>query len=136
MFDERFVADFLGETNFVAAQVIGRDGRCAVLETAAGTLHAAVFPDDLPDRGTVTCSIRPEALRLNSPNGAEDGSAPNCFRARRAGVVYLGEMAQHHLTVGESVRLKAFELNPKLADSDGTDLSVSVDPQDVVVLTD
>ena len=132
----RFVADFLGETNFVAAEVRGRRGDRVLLESSAGALESSVFPDDLPETGNVTCSIRPEALRVTHHPGHTHNGQPNRFTARQADVIYLGEMAQYHLAVGESLRLKAFELNPHLMDRSETVLRVSVEPEDVVILRD
>ena len=136
----RFVADFLGETNFVTAKVKGREPGEAgpehlLLETPMGVLRSSVFPDGLPPAGDVTCSIRPEAIRLASQ--ASDSVGSNTFQAKRSGLVYLGETAQHRLSVEGGLSLRAFELNPRLAPSEaGETLSAEVDPQDVVVLRD
>ncbi|MFW6058844.1 MAG: ABC transporter ATP-binding protein [Phycisphaeraceae bacterium] len=130
----RFVADFLGETNFLAAEVVGREGQFAVLETAAGRLHSCAYAADLPATGNVTCSIRPEALRLGV-NG-QAGEQRNTFTATRAQAVYFGEIAQHHLQVGDQLRLIAFELNPAVTDAAGADVRVHIAPEDVVILGD
>lgn len=135
----RFVADFLGETNFVTAEVKGREpdgkgGEHVLLDTPMGVLRSAVFPEELPGAGNVTCSIRPEAIKLN-PNG-DNGFAGNRFTADRADTIYLGEMAQYQLAVGEQTRLKAFELNPRFVESPDTAFEAGVDPEDVVILKD
>ena len=45
-----------------------------VLETSAGLIRSRVYPANLPETGNVTCSIRPEAIRLRRcPGGAIDG---------------------------------------------------------------
>jgi iron(III) transport system ATP-binding protein len=139
----RFVADFLGETNFISAEVKGRQDGHVLLETSAGMIASATFPDDLPATGNVTCSVRPEAFLLEPLHG--DGPRPaapatpaaataNRFVAQRTDAVYLGEMAQHKLAVGD-MPIKAFELNPRI-DASVRELAVSVDPRDVVVLSD
>ncbi|HEX7010380.1 MAG TPA: ABC transporter ATP-binding protein [Phycisphaeraceae bacterium] len=136
----RFVAGFLGETNFVSAEVMGRQDGCAVLRTTAGVLHAGVFPDDLPDTGNVTCSIRPEAIRLC--RDGDDREAPpsvagrNHFPATLLEATYLGEIAQHRLRVGGQLELTAFELNPAWVDAPSQSLRITIDPADVVVLGD
>ncbi len=133
--DSRFVADFLGETNFVAAEVVGREGELAVLETTAGRFYSRTYPHDLPTTGNVTCSIRPEALKLHA-NGHAGSEARNTFAAAHDEVVYLGEIAQHHLQVGEQLHLTAFELNPDLSHGSTGELRVHVAPEDVVILRD
>lgn len=60
----RFVADFLGETNFLHAVVVGTDGGRLLLDTPAGRLVSTAFDESTPRGGNVTLSIRPEALRL------------------------------------------------------------------------
>ncbi|MEO0966661.1 MAG: hypothetical protein AAFY08_16305 [Planctomycetota bacterium] len=60
--------------------------------------------------------------------------AANRFHAEQQEAVYLGEIAQHRVTVGD-MPLKVFELNPRLGASGG-EVVVTVDAQDVVVLSD
>ncbi len=127
----RFVADFLGETNFLPAVIRGREGRAVVLETAAGLLRSTSFPEDLPATGNVTCSLRPEAIHLHGTNGS-----PNHFQATPARTIYLGETAQHHLRLEGDLLLKAFELNPRPSNGQSAATSCSVDPRDVVILMD
>jgi len=128
----RFVADFLGATNFVAAEVVGREGDTVILESPCGTLHCTVFPDNLPATGNVTCSIRPETLKL----GRAADSERNRFRARRTDTVYLGEMARYELQVDDTLCLQAYELNPSLLDVPGGEIDVAVCPHDIVILKD
>ena len=132
----RFVADFLGETNFIPAVVLEHNGEHIILETAAGRLRSSVVTPDLPDRGNVTCSIRPEAVRLLNPNRAVPHGLLNRFDARRTDVMYLGEMAQHDLVIAGKVALRAFELNPGPINSSSDTLSVGFSPGDVVILRD
>jgi len=128
----RFVADFLGETNFVTGEVTGTEGTSIVLDTAIGKLVSAAYPDDLPQGGSVTCSIRPEAIQL--VDAAQATGKPNTFNAKQQRLIYLGSLAQHRLAVGDQ-ELKAFELNPQPA-NEGDQLTCRVDPADVVILRD
>ncbi len=60
----RFVADFIGETNFIDGRVIGRDGNYTVLESGDGLRLRGIARDTLTDGTAATLSIRPEKLRL------------------------------------------------------------------------
>lgn len=135
----RFVADFLGETNFIPAEVRGREGEgdtaAVILDSPLGTLKSTVFPDDLPATGNVTCSIRPESIRLME-GSADQVQGDNVFTADRDQTIYLGEMAQHQLKVGDATRVKAFELNPRFVDGEVSNLTGQIDPHDVVILRD
>jgi ABC-type Fe3+/spermidine/putrescine transport system ATPase subunit len=128
----RFVADFLGETNFIPGEVAGTEGEYIMLNTPFGKLACSVFPDDLPQGGAVTCSIRPEAIQLVT--AAQANGKPNTFAAEQTRLIYLGSLAQHRLSVGDH-ELKAFELNPQPANT-GESLTCHVDPADVVILRD
>jgi iron(III) transport system ATP-binding protein len=125
----RFAADFLGESNFIEASVKGQQDGELLLETAAGPLRSAAFPETIMSGDSVVCSIRPESIHLT------DTPDPfNCFEARRQDVVYLGEMAQHHLAAGDgNLKLKALELNPQPVSGNET-VHVRFAARDVVVL--
>ncbi len=127
----RFVAEFLGETNFIDATVRGRDNGALVLDSAIGTLHStANIAEQPPSEGAeVTCSIRPEALRV--ANGALERNVLHCKRLES---IYLGGMAQHLLTGPGDVALRIAELNPPPGERP-PEMSVVVEPSDVVVLT-
>ena len=128
----RFVADFLGETNFIQGRIKGRDNGRVLIDCPAGRLVSSTFADDLPSDGDVTCSIRPEAIRLL---GEGEPAPENVLTARRREVIYLGEMAQHLLRIGGDVPVKAFELNPRLLPEAG-ETRIAFEPRDVVILSD
>lgn len=131
----RFVADFLGETNFLGAEVIARENDLVVLESPVGKIRSATFPPDIPATGNVTCSIRPEAVRMVRP-GAPQNSSANFFDARLVDQIYLGAMAQHQLAIGDTLTIKAFELNPRPMNRSGMTVKLAVDPHDIVILQD
>jgi iron(III) transport system ATP-binding protein len=128
----RFVADFLGETNFIPGEVVGTEGANIILNTPFGQLTSTAFPDDLPQGGAVTCSLRPEAVQLVDP--AQAKGKLNTFTAKQTRLIYLGSLAQHRLRVADH-ELKVFELNPQPAGEAKT-LTCHIDPADVVILRD
>ncbi len=128
----RFVADFLGDTNFIEATVQSVDAGITTLQTPVGLLRSSVHDPQGTRTGKVTLSIRPEAVRLSDTAHA---SGVNAFDVTREAVTYLGEVAQYHLRSNGSA-LTAYELNPKLLDTASGRLSASVDPADVVILRD
>ncbi len=132
----RFVADFLGETNFIPAQIVQKRDNQVILESAAGRLISKTYPDNLPDTGNVTCSIRPEAIRIDHNQNDLEGDQPdNTFVAHEQAVVYLGEMAQHQMVAQGEIFLKVFELNPRPID-EKKPVRVIFDAIDVVILED
>ncbi|MFG0328835.1 MAG: ABC transporter ATP-binding protein [Phycisphaerales bacterium] len=129
----RFVADFLGETNFVAAEVEDASNGELILDTSAGSLRSTAFNESTPRSGNVTCSIRPEACQLRRESNGSP--APNVLRGTLRQSVYLGEIAQHHIELPGEVTLKVFELNPRDL-AVGEAVQIVVDPHDIVVLND
>jgi iron(III) transport system ATP-binding protein len=134
----RFVADFLGETNFIPAVVGSIQNGTVQLETAAGVLQSTAVDASTPPGGNVTCSVRPEAIRLISP--AElDANAENVVRGKRVRTIYLGEMAQHHIDVGHHFTLRALELNPRNDHGrlqNDHEVALRIDADDIVILND
>ena len=130
----RFVANFMGETNFVDGEVTNVASDSIHVQTRIGTLISAHPGNGFRQGDMVSVSIRPEAIQL-----ATHGSAlSNTFDAAVHDTMYLGEVAQHVVRVGNGhkIELRAFELNPRFVARDGAEQRASawVDPQDVIVL--
>ncbi|HOZ32080.1 MAG TPA: ABC transporter ATP-binding protein, partial [Tabrizicola sp.] len=87
----RFVASFIGETNFLAGQAVPGGVRLAsgtVVEAPAAT-------------GSVTLAVRPEQVRLVAANDA--GAIP----ATVAGAVYFGTDTHVHLALSDGAEVVA-----------------------------
>lgn len=134
----RFVAEFIGESNFIPGYVAAIDGDKITLSTPIGTISGT------PSRAlpcvsgqSLTLSIRPEVVRFNDfPPGQH-----NVFSGEVCDTLYLGEMAQHRIRVKaldanqDGVEFKAFELNPRINARDkAQSIRFWFDPADVVVL--
>jgi len=124
----RFVADFMGETNFIEGNVLAVAGNVSV-RTTLGDFSATAHGWTPASGQKVTLSVRPETLRLSTA-AAPVNSIAGTIRER----VYLGEMAQYRFESGAQM-LKIFELNPRFAfGSEQAALFASAEPEDVVVL--
>ena len=124
----RFVAEFLGETNFLPCTVQGAEGSGVRVQTAAGALHSA---DHRAAGATTTVSVRPEALRMVPPQAVQP-SAP-ALRGTVAESIYLGEMAQHRVDCS-GLAVKVFELNPRQPVPRGQAVCLLAEPDQVVLL--
>lgn len=99
----RFVAEFVGEANFIDGQVKRDEAGSVWVETRAGPISVA--PDTLLEGGqTVTCCIRPEHIALApwTPHSEITGSVLNR--------TYQGETVQYRveLTSGDIWKALAF----------------------------
>ncbi len=116
----RFVADFIGETNFLPGRVEAgkiRIGTGDLLEVAAGD-----------HQGDITLAIRPEQIRL-VPSGAG-------LPAKVADTTYLGTDTHYTLALGDGSTLVArVQSNAAQSFAVGEPVSVAIDPGTVRVLT-
>jgi spermidine/putrescine transport system ATP-binding protein len=98
---ERFVADFIGDTNFLVASIASRENGAARVRLPSGTERAATLPAGLdPTPGeTVTVVIRPEHASL-----AETGD----LRGHLVNAVFFGTDTHFHirLDTGEHFTLR------------------------------
>ncbi len=126
----RFVAEFLGETNFIEGQVHQQDGQRLIVQTGLGKLiSTSVAPGVLSSAGTrVLCSLRPEAFRMGQPDGT------NTIVGRVRESVYLGETAHLDIETQGGGTLRAATLNPGLSHRVGESVTMGIAADDVVVL--
>jgi ABC-type Fe3+/spermidine/putrescine transport system ATPase subunit len=124
----KFVADFIGNTNLISATITSRQGNRIELNSAAGPM-VAVGDGELPKN--VTVSIRPEQMEIVR------GEAPANGRNRLSGKIlqttFLGEASEHLLMVNEA-RLRVISTPPMF--DPPQQMRVEFDPEDVVVLAE
>ena len=122
----RFVADFIGETNWLSAEVVSAGPEGILLKTDAGPFQAQPGSTAAPG-DAVWLGFRPEAVAM--------GAAPvNSFQTIIRQVTYLGEIEQYHLELPGGGLIKAFEQNPLAIRRPGTALPVHVRPEDLLLL--
>ncbi|MBX3365038.1 MAG: ABC transporter ATP-binding protein [Phycisphaeraceae bacterium] len=127
----RFVAEFLGETNIIPAEVASAEGGVVELKTGAGVVRSSAGGGATVGE-RVMLSIRPESWRI--------GPGPNTLSGKRVGSTYLGEMLQEIVELPglpkEHARVFAYQVNPAVgaAEAGVASRELSVDPADVVVL--
>ena len=126
----RFVAEFLGETNFIESQVTSRKGDTVYLETASGPLEAAWDGVELEEGASVVCSVRPEAFRL-----ATSSDEVNVLDGTIAEQIFLGDQAQNVVELQDGSTVRMLELNPGDCSSNPS-LRLCVGPEDIVILHD
>ncbi|MSU24072.1 MAG: ABC transporter ATP-binding protein [Opitutus sp.] len=129
----KLVANFIGETDFIAGKIVSAGGGRATVETAVGRFEGVLGdPAATPAVGTaVTVSVRPECWTLS-----REAPARNAVKGRIGEAVYLGEVAQYDFVTG-GLTLNILELNPRFLDQSARgELFASAAPEDVVVLVE
>ena len=92
---ERFVANFIGETNFLAAEIVGKGsapGR-ATVKLAAGGKVEAVLPEGGAGDGRVTVVVRPEHAQIAPARKTAT------LTGTLANVVYFGTDTHYHVMI-------------------------------------
>jgi ABC-type Fe3+/spermidine/putrescine transport system ATPase subunit len=119
----RFVADFIGDANFLDVTV---DGDIAVL--ADGTRVACA---ETSRHGPATLMIRPEALRLG------DDAAPASVRGRAVQSSFLGtrvRVAVETPAAAAPLMVAVHGEGPASVPAEDTDVTVSWSPEDAILL--
>ncbi|MGJ8615469.1 MAG: ABC transporter ATP-binding protein [Sulfitobacter sp.] len=98
---ERFVADFIGDTNFLNAELIDVRGEIATVRLPSGKTVPARASDGIA-KGKVTLAIRPEHANLSAP---DEALLPGVL----SNVVYFGTDTHFHVTLenGENFVVRA-----------------------------
>ena len=118
----RFVAEFMGDTNLIGGRVIDGHAAGCRIETPLGVLESSSV--GLSAGQAVTVSVRPESLRI---------AAAGTIEGRCRESVYLGETAQHLVETAVGT-LKVFELDPRTTSRAGEGLRLQADRDAVVAL--
>ncbi len=122
----RFVADFIGETNWLDGEVHGSSaGRLRVSTNVGEFLAESNRP--WAAGAKVAVGFRPEAVTIGR-------SDVNRFCARITHVSYLGEVEQYELALGDETKLKLIEQNPREIREAGAMLELHVRPLDLLIL--
>jgi spermidine/putrescine transport system ATP-binding protein len=87
---ERFVADFIGDTNFLEADLLSVEGATAQIRLTSGQQVSARAADGGPVDGKVTVAVRPEHATLVEADGA-------LLPGTLADVVYFGTDTHFHV---------------------------------------
>lgn len=94
----RFVAGFVGESNLIDAQVIGRNGRTLVLRTPGGHVFEAESRNGIQD-DKATVLVRPERIALH------DAPVPGSIPATVTSALFLGEVLRIEVVLADGQTL-------------------------------
>ncbi|MFT4214979.1 MAG: ABC transporter ATP-binding protein [Microbacterium sp.] len=89
---DRFVAEFVGRTNFIEGTV-----RSGAVETSAGLFTAQTAPH--ADGDSVAISVRPEAIEVRKERPT--GGAVNVIEGRLVRSMFIGDRLECHVRAGD-----------------------------------
>jgi iron(III) transport system ATP-binding protein len=109
---ERFVANFIGLTNFLDGHVTAKQNgsELGMVETASGTL-SCVVPATAKVKDSVTVVVRPEDIALCTPGPAASGQ--NLLEGKVVAALFMGEAMEYQLELpgGTMMRLRLHASN-------------------------
>lgn len=99
----RFVASFIGDTNFFGGKISAVDGDYYQIAVEGLGVVRALKDRNLEVGREVDFSVRPEKIRLTlvPPPPSENGVAVNCFPATISDIVYQGAYTKFWLKLGD-----------------------------------
>ena len=110
-----FVADFIGENNFVPGSVISLQDGTAKVQTDGGTIVAQTS-EELTVGSSCRVSIRPEKLFIHPTDHAYDNSLKVTFNTR----IYVGDFIRYYFDLPDGTSIIVKVLNdlsaPEFAD--------------------
>ena len=127
----KFVADFIGSTNFIRGIWGGGDGQGGRVETDVGVIQAGAAVA-LAQGEKVVVSVRPEDVNLHPE--APASQRPNLLEGRVESVMFVGEFVDCRLAVGgQELRTRQ---HPNLQLQRGARVFVELPPDACAVLRD
>lgn len=104
----RFVADFIGETNFLSGRVVSVDnGQAVVFVERLNKELVGTRQVDLSCGQEVVVSIRPEKIRLADKSVLQS----NCYKAKIITTAYIGSDTRVIVDLGDGLRINVWEQN-------------------------
>ena len=116
--ETRFVADFIGETNFLEGEVTDHDGEQTHVKLVTGQM--ATVPHEgnkLPVGAKVTLAIRPEKIFIGS---GDPPDVRNVFVGRVHNITYLGTDTYYDILLPNNVEVVARQQNEDYTGSAAT----------------
>ena len=101
-----FVADFIGENNFVSGTVVNILSDTAQVKTDAGTIMTKIA-DGLTTGGACKVSIRPEKLFIHPTTHAHDNALTVMFNTR----IYVGDFIRYYFKLPDGTDIIVKVLN-------------------------
>ena len=125
----QFVADFVGSANFFFGTVAGKTDDATIVNTPHGTIRCG-FAEPVQPGQSVVVSARPEDLDISEQH---PGDGLNVFTGKVAHRVFLGEVTDYFVDLGEGLEIRV-RAAPDVEFDMGRPVYVAVRPQQCVGL--
>jgi iron(III) transport system ATP-binding protein len=121
--NSRFVAEFIGTSNFLNGTVSSADGDYVTVDTTEGRLRVRSSAG-VPVGSEAIVSVRPEAVEVSRESA--DGRVPNEWSGEVVTRAFLGDAVDHVVKVGKvEIRNRS---NPNISIEPGTTVYLRMEP--------
>jgi iron(III) transport system ATP-binding protein len=152
----KFVADFIGESNFLTGTVESTTPQKTIVQTPVGPLESSIAGPAFRTSQNVIVAFRPESVIVSNAGvppavGPSNAGVPptgnavvspavvgqtNQLPGKLLRTTYLGEMAEHLVQLANGQTIKAFEMNPNDAAAPAENCVVTIPPENVMVVAE
>ena len=133
----RFVADFIGETNFVNGRITHLHDKLATVTIANELTMQAICTDPVETGQKVTITIRPEKIQIHT-NGSQPPAQHTSFPGHIHHTVFLGTDTRFAVDIGAEtqveVRYQNAQMGPELFET-GQPVTISWPTHSAKILT-
>jgi iron(III) transport system ATP-binding protein len=128
----KFVAGFMGTTNFIHGEVLETTGDFTLVRTDDGLMLYGKG-DDIAKGQSADVAVRPENIEfVSEPQGTIHGDKKNMFDAKIVRATYVGEMIDYQINLGDSLIRAKGNIRTKMAPDEA--VKIHLDPDQLVVL--
>jgi spermidine/putrescine transport system ATP-binding protein len=135
----RFVADFIGQTNFLEVEVVSTEGELVTVDLAGSGRLRARRPEGAPATGQMTLAVRPEKISLRDELPAGEASGWDRLQGRLAEIVYVGTFTHYLIALPSGQTVTVHRQNRAVGEAEheiGDTLEVAFNPQSAALLVD
>src|SRR5262249_1684256 len=132
---DRFVADFIGESNFLpgTAHVVDASTHACRLVTEGGSVLEGMLTHAVEPKDRVVAAIRPEKIRLQA--GTQPLGEDHACRGNIVEMIYLGDWVKYRVELqsGETILVKVPDRSGDEVHAVGTPVILAMASRDVMV---
>ena len=135
----RFVADFIGQTNFLEVDVTGWDETAVDVDLPGSGRLRTRTPDGIQPQCRMALAVRPEKISLLGDLPSREVPGSNALTGRLDEVVYVGTHTQYLVRLPGGQMLTVYRQNRAVGETEhaiGESLSVFFEPQSAALLAD
>ena len=135
----RFVADFIGQTNFLDVDVIAADGPTVEVNLPGSGPLRARLPDGIEPLGRMTLAVRPEKISLLSDLPGSGITGWDQLSGRLEEVIYVGTFTQYLIRLPGGQVVTVHRQNRAVGETEypaGETLTVVFNPLSAALLAD